>query len=119
MAAPNLANVSSIIGSAVGVALTTTTTTSLLANAASSGAVVKVNGITVTNISGSSATVTLDFHNGSTAYGLAYTLTVPVGATVVVLDKNAYLYLAENCSIKGGASADSRLEAVITYETMS
>lgn len=119
MAAPNLANVSTITGTAVGAALTTTVTTALLTNSAASGTVIKVNGITVTNISGSSATTTMDFFNGTTGFRLAFTLTVPVGATVVVVDKNAYLYLAEGCSIRGGASAGSSLETVITYEVMS
>lgn len=119
MAAPNLANVSTITGTAVGAALTATVTTALLTNSAASGTVIKVNGITVTNISGASATTTMDFFNGTTGFRLAFTLTVPVGATVVVVDKNAYLYLAEGCSIRGGASAVSSLETVITYEVMS
>ena len=119
MAAPNLANVSTITGTAVGAALTATVTTSLLANSAASGTVIKVNGITVTNIAAASATVTMDFYNGTTGYRLAYTLLVPVGATVVVLDKNAYLYLPEGYSIRGGASAVSSIESVITYEILS
>ena len=70
MAAPNLANVSTITGTAVGAALTTTVTTSLLANNAASGTVVKVNGITVTNISAASATVTWIFSTVQQASGL-------------------------------------------------
>lgn len=119
MAAPNIVNVATITGKSVGAALTTTTTTSLLSNASSSGMVYKVNSITVTNISGSSATVTMDYYNGTTGYRIAYTLTVPVAATVVLVDKNNSLYLQENTNIRGGASANSALETVISYEEIS
>ena len=35
------------------------------------------------------------------------------------LDKNAAIYLEEGCQLRGGASANSDLEAVITYEEIS
>jgi len=119
MAAPNLVNVATIIGQTTGVALNTTTTTALLTNSAASNKVFKINSIYVTNISGSSATVTMDVFNGTTGFDIAFTLTVPVGATVVVVDRNSYIYLLEGCSIRGGASANSALETVISYEDMS
>jgi uncharacterized protein YaaQ len=119
MAAPNLANVANIYGTSTGAALTTTTTTSLLTNSAASGKVLKVNDIYVTNKTASSATTTIDVYNGTTGYYIAYTLTVPVGATVVVVDRNSYIYLLEGWSIRGGASANSTLDVVISYEDMS
>lgn len=119
MAAPNLVNVANIYGTSTVAALTTTTTTSLLSNSASSGKVFKINAIYVTNKSGSSATVTMDVYNGTTGFYIAYTLTVPVGASVVIVDKNSSIYLLENWSIRGGASASSAIDAVISYEDMS
>ena len=47
MAAPNLVNVTTILGKTTGAALDTTTTTSLLANSSSSGKVYKINSIIV------------------------------------------------------------------------
>jgi hypothetical protein len=119
MAAPNLVNVATIYGTSTGAALTTSTTTALITNSAASGKVYKVNDVYVTNISASSATVTMDVYNGTTAYKIAYTLAVPVGATVVVVDRNSYIYLPEGWSIRGGASANSAVETVISYEDMS
>jgi hypothetical protein len=119
MAAPNLANVANIFGTSTAAALTTTTTTALLTNSAASGKVFKVNTIYVTNISGSTATVTMDVFNGTTGFDIAFTLVVPVGATVVVVDRNSYIYLLEGWSIRGGASANSAIDTVISYEDMS
>ena len=120
MAAPNLVNVTTIFGKTTGAALDTTTTTSLLANSASSGKVYKVNSIIVANVDGTSAAdVTVSFYNGSTDFHLAKTVTVPADSTLIVLGKDSPIYLEENHSIRGGASANSDLEIVISYEDLT
>tara|TARA_B100000029_G_C17427907_1_gene906801 strand:- start:75 stop:443 length:369 start_codon:yes stop_codon:yes gene_type:complete len=120
MAAPNLVNVTTILGKTTGAALDTSTTTSLLANSSSSGKVYKINSIIVANVDGtSSADVTVSFYNGSTDYHLAKTVTVPADSTLIVLGKDSPIYLEENHSIRGGASANSDLEIVISYEDLT
>jgi hypothetical protein len=120
MAAPNIVNVATITGITTGRALTTTTTTQLLTNVASSNKVFKVNSIVVANVDGSSAAdVTIAYNDGSTSYHLASTVSVPADSTLIVLDKNASLYLEEGTKLVGGASANSDLEAVISYEEIS
>ena len=117
MAAPNIVNVSSILGETHTAELDTTTTTSILANSASSGKVYKVNTIIVANKDGTNdAAVTVSHYDGSNDRFLASTVTVPADATLVVLDKNSSIYLEENHSIRGGASAASDLDIVISYE---
>ena len=120
MAAPNIVNVATITGITTGRALTTTTTTQLLTNVASSNKVFKVNSIVVANVAGSSADdVTIAYNDGSTSYHLAKTVAVPADTTLVVVDKNSALYLEEGTKLVGGASANSDLEAVISYEEIS
>tara|TARA_Y100000361_G_C10926906_1_gene221848 strand:- start:127 stop:489 length:363 start_codon:yes stop_codon:yes gene_type:complete len=120
MAAPNIVNVATITGITTGRALTTTTTTQLLTNVASSNKVFKVNSIIVSNVDGaSSADATIAYNDGSTSYHLAKTVSVPADTTLVVVDKNSALYLEEGTKLVGGASANSDLEAVITYEEIS
>ena len=120
MAAPNLVNVTTIFGKTHGAALDTTTTTSLLANSASSGKVYKINSIIVGNVDGtSSADVTISFYNGSTDFHLAKTVAVPADSTLIVLGKDSPIYLEENHSIRGGASANSDLEVIISYEDLT
>ena len=120
MAAPNIVNVSTITGITTGRALTTSLTTALVMNPASSGKAFKINSIVVANVDGSSsADVTLGYHNGSSTFNIAKVVTVPAKTTLVAVDKNAAIYLEEGCQIRGGASANSDLEAIITYEEIS
>jgi hypothetical protein len=124
MANPNIVNVSDIRGKTTYAALTTTLTTVLLANAASSGKVFKINSIMIANVDGTnSADVSIDINTAAagsgTSYALANTISVPADATLNLIDKNSSFYLEEDKSILGGASANSDLEIVISYEEIS
>ena len=66
MTAPNLVNIQTITAKTTAAALTTTLTTDILANAASSGKVFKVNTILVSNVDGSNAAdVTVEYYDGT------------------------------------------------------
>jgi len=90
-------------------------------NASSSGAVYKINNIIVSNISGTgSASVTVDvYKNQSTAYRIAYQVSVAANTSFTPIDKGLVVYLQENDSIRLTASANSYLEAVCSYEAIS
>lgn len=124
MSAPNIVNVSTIIGKTSKTALTSTSATTLVSNAASSNKVFKINMIQVANVDGTNACdVTVDVHSaasgGGTAYSLASTISVPADASLVVLDKNTALYLEENTSITATAGTASDLEVLVSYEEIS
>ena len=124
MANPNIVSVNSIFGNTTGIALTTTLTTVLLANAAASGKVFKIESIMVANVDGTNAAdVSIDWNTNAggtgTSIALAATISVPADATLNLVDKNSSFYLMENQSIIGGASADSDLECIISYEDIS
>ena len=119
MAAPNIVNVATITGKSVTGALGTSTAT-LLQNSASSNKVFKVNTILVSNVDGSnSATAAISIYDGSNDRYIAKGITVPAGATVVLIDKNSTFYLEENRHIRGDASAAGDLEYIISYEELS
>lgn len=124
MAAPNIVNVATITGKTVVADLSTTSTTSLVSNASSSGKVIKVNNIFVSNINGTSAAdITVSYHNaasaGGTAYKIASTISVPADSTLVVLDKSGSIYLEENTSISVQAGTAGYLQVVSSYEEIS
>ena len=122
MAAPNIVNVATITGITTGRTLTTSLTTALVMNPASSGKVFKVNAIVVSNVDGSSAAdASIEFYDASAtaATRIASTVTVPADSTLIVSDKNAAFYLEEGDIIRGGASANSDLECLISYEELS
>jgi len=124
MAAPNIVDVSTIIGKSATIALSTTSQTTLVSNAASSGKVFKINMIQVANVDGTDAAdVTVDVHSaaagGGTAYSLVSTASVPADASLIAVDKNTALYLEEDKSITATASAANDLEVIVSYEEIS
>ena len=124
MAAPNIVNVSSILGKTAVVALGSTSQTTLLSNASASDNVLKVNMIQVANVDGTNACdVTIDVHSaasgGGTAYSLVSTVSLPADASLIVLDKSTAIYLEENTSITATAGTASDLEVIVSYEQIT
>lgn len=119
MANPNIVNVSTISGKIVGAAVTNSAS-ALVSNASSSGKILKINSLQIANVSASNATITVDIYKNQTmAYRVAYTIVVPVAASLVVISKDTGIYLEENDSLRITASANSALEAVCSYEEIS
>jgi len=123
MANPNLVNVTNINGKTFGNVLTTSNAI-IIANGASSGNVLKINNIVVSNVNGTSAAdVTIEYNTlaagTGTPYRIASTISVPADASLIVTDKSTSFYLEENTSIKGLASSNSYLEVLVSYEVLS
>jgi len=124
MAAPNIVNVTTIIGKSATVALASTNATAIVSNAASSGKVFKINMIQVSNVDGTNAcNATVNLYSqddiGGTAFALASTISVPADASLVVLDKGTAVYLEEDKSIGAIASVANDLVVVCSYEEIS
>jgi hypothetical protein len=117
MAAPNIVNVSTIYGKTAAAAVTTTAS-ALVTNASSSGKVIKVNSVYVSNVNGSTAAdFTLDIYRGATAYRVANLVSVPAKTVLDVVNKS--FYLEEGDVLRVTASANSYLEVACSYEEIS
>tara|TARA_R110000851_G_scaffold66777_2_gene150798 strand:- start:181 stop:555 length:375 start_codon:yes stop_codon:yes gene_type:complete len=124
MAAPNIVNVTTITGKSATVNLSSTSATAVLSNAASSGKVFKVNSLVVANVDGSvAADITIGFYSqddiGGTATEIVSTVSVPADASLVVIDKNSFIYLEEDRSLGATAGAANDLKVVVSYEEIS
>lgn len=120
MAAPNIVNTATMTLEVAGGALTTAAAT-IVNNAISSNKVVKIVSLYVSNIDGTnSADVTINFYTqddiGGTAYAIASTVAVAADSTLVVIDENSPVYLEEDNSLGGLASANNDLEYVVSYQ---
>ena len=119
MAAPNVVNVSSIYGKTTGLALTSSSQDVLTCAA---DKLIKVNSIIVANVDGTNADdVTVKWYNAdnTTAFSLASTVTVPADTTLVVLGKDAPIYLEEGDKIQAlGLAASGDLEIIVSYEEL-
>jgi hypothetical protein len=119
MAAPNIANVVSIIGKTA-VQTVTTSTTAIVTNSAASNKVFKVNSLIIANIEGTSAAnVTVDVFRSSVSYKIASTVVVPPDATLVLLSKDTSIYLEEGDTLRCASGANNTVQALCSYEEIS
>jgi hypothetical protein len=117
MAAPNIVDVTTIIGKTA-VQAVGTSATAIVTNSAASGKVLKVNALYVSNVDGTNnAEINVDIFRSSTAYHIGKTIVVPADATLDVVSKS--IYLEEGDSLRLTANDTSDLEAVCSYEEIS
>jgi len=130
MANPNIVNVTSIYGNTTYYTPSGTTAVVLLTNAASSSVVNKIDNIVVSNTTASAANATVSIYtNGAvaqgsapssgTAYPIAYQVSVPANATLVVTDKSTAFYLQEGTCISITSGTASALTFTVSYEAIS
>ena len=133
MANPNIVNVTSIYGNTAYVTPSTTgaTTswtyngsTSLTGLTPASGTVNRITSIVVSNTTASAANATVQVANNATfgsgtAYSLAYQISVPANASLIVTDKTTSFYITENQSVGVTSGTGSALTYVATFEAIS
>jgi hypothetical protein len=124
MAAPNIVNVTSIIGKTNVVNLTTTNATLVVENVAASNKVFKINSLVVSNVDGTNAAdITISLYSedniGGTATQIVSTVSVPADASLIVIDKNSFIYLEEDKSIGATAGSASDLKVVCSFEEIT
>lgn len=120
MANPNIVNVANIYGKVAG-QVVTTSATAIVTNSSGSGKILKINSLIISNVNGAAAAdITAEvYKNQTTSYRLAFTISVPNDATLILISKDTSIYLEENDSIRLSASANSYLEALCSYEEIS
>lgn len=124
MAAPNIVNVSSIIGVTTSLNLTTDSATSFVSNAASSGKVFRINTLIAVNTDGTdSVDLTIKLHQEAVGLGssvpISSTVTVPADSSLIIIGKDNPIYLEENKSISAQASSADTSSIVCSYEEIS
>ena len=134
MANPNIVNVSSIYGNTAYVIPSTTSattswtyngTTTLTGLTPATSTVNKIDQITVANTTSSSATCTVAIGNNAT-FGsatvvkyMAYQISVPPNASVIVSDKTTAFYITENQSVAVTSGTASALTYTASFEAIS
>jgi hypothetical protein len=131
VANPNIVNVANIYAKTTYLTPAVTTAVVLLANPAASNKVLKVNQVLAANVDGTNsinATVSI-YTNGAVAQGSApsggiaypiiFTVAIPAGATLNVLDKSTAVYLEEGTSITVTSGTASKITYTVSYEDIS
>jgi hypothetical protein len=119
MSAPNIVQVSNIVGN-TGVQAVTTSATAIVTNSGASGKVYKVNCLIVSNVDATNpATLTVDLYRSATAYTIINSVTVNINTSFTPIDKTLSLYLLEGDTLRLTANANSRLQAVCSWEEIN
>ncbi len=124
MAAPNIVNITSMIGRTGTTSLTTTSATNILNNAASSSKVLRVTLVRAVNVDGSNAAdITVSLYSeaslGGTQTELIQAKEVAINTNLDVITKDTPLYLEEDTSLGATASAADDIKMIVTYEEIS
>jgi hypothetical protein len=124
VAAPNIVNVTTILGKTTYLTPADTNAAVLLANSASSGKVFKINSLVASNVDGSAARdVTVAINTAAAGSGTGYpivsTVSVPADASLVVINKENPLYLEEDKSIVVISGSADDIAFTISYEEIS
>ncbi len=117
MTAPNIVAVTTITGKTAVQAIGTSAS-AIVSNSSGSNKVIKINALYLANVNaGATVDVTVDLYRSATAYRLAYTITIPLKATLDYFSKP--IYLEEGDSLRLTASATTSAEAICSYEEIS
>lgn len=134
MANPNIVNVTSIYGNTAYVIPSTTAattswtyngTTTLTGLTPAAGTVNRITEIVVSNTTSSAANCTVAIGNNATfgsatvvAY-MAYQISVPANASLIVTDKTTSFYVTENQSVGVTSGTASALTYMATFEAIT
>lgn len=123
MAAPNIVNVTSIIGKTALVNLTTNNATNVLVNSAASGKVLKLGGVLATNTEGININVafTLYITRSATNYHLARNVVIPAQASYEAFLKDSTpIYLEEGDTLVAqSGNTNGLITVAVAYEEIS
>ena len=118
MANPNIVNVATIYGN-TSVLAVGATAANVVQNPASSNTLYKINSLQVTNSNTGVVTLTHELNQAGTNTAIGRSISIPPGATIVLIGKDTGIYLLENWSIQLTASAATSITAVCSYEQIS
>ena len=123
MTAPNIVNVTTITGKTALVKLTDDTATSILANAGSSGKVLKLSGVLAANTEGVDVNVAFDLYvtRSATDYYMAKAITIPaLAAYEAFLKDSTPIYLEEGDTLYAqSGNSSGYIDVMVAYEEIS
>jgi hypothetical protein len=123
MANPNIVNVTSIFGSTTYLTPSTTAATVWTALTPAVNTVNKVNNIVASNVTASAVAVTVSINSatggGGTAFDIAYQISVPANASLIIIDKTTSIYVGEAQSIVVTVGTGSAIELTSSFEALT
>lgn len=123
MANPNIVNVTSIYGNTTYLIPSTTSATTWTALTPAVSTVNRVTSIVAANVTASAVAVTVSVNSatggGGTAYRVAYQISVPANASLIITDKTTSMYIGESQSVVVTVGTGSAIELTASYEAIT
>jgi len=123
MANPNIVGVTAIYGATSYLVPTTTTATAWTALTPAVGSVNKIGSMVASNVTSAAASITVSVNSaaagGGTPYRVAYQISIPPYASLIVVDKTTAFYIGEAQSVVVTSGTTNAIELVASYETIT
>ena len=123
MANPNIVGVTAIYGATSYLVPTGTSATAWTALTPAVGSVNKIGSIIASNVTSAAASITVSVNSaaagGGTAYRVAYQISIPPNASLIVVDKTTAFYIGETQSVVVTSGTTNAIELVAGYETIT
>jgi uncharacterized membrane protein len=123
MANPNIVAVTNIYGNTSYLIPSTSSVTTWTALTPAVGTVNRVNNLVASNVTGTAVPVTVSVNSatggGGTAYRIAYQISVPANASLIIVDKTTSLYIGEAQSVVVTVGTGSAIELTASYEAIT
>jgi hypothetical protein len=119
MAAPNIINSTSVIGKR-SYANLTTTMSNVITNGATSGNLIKVSELSISNNLGTNQQTNVQVGRGSSLFNVAGNVTVPSFSVLTVVSRDSAFYMEEGDYLQANASASAGgVHLLVSYEVTS
>lgn len=116
MAAPNLIQITSVLGKTTSTSIGTAVTT-VVSNPSSSNKAYKLNTLYVSNIDATDdVKVSVDFFRSGTSIRLVDRMTISAGDTLVAVGRDTAFYLEEGDSLRAYADVANRTHLICSFE---
>ena len=123
MANPNIIGASTIYGNTTYLIPANTSANTWTALTPATNTLNKIESIVASNVTANAATVTVSVNSavsgGGTAYRIAYQISVPANASLIITDKTTAFYVGEGQSVVVTVGTASALELVASYEAIT
>jgi hypothetical protein len=119
MAAPNLINSTTVIGKRAYASLSNSTLANVIVQSATSGNLVKVSELTITNVSSGNIFINVAVGRGTTINFLAGVISVPGFSAFNLIARDNAFYMEEGDYLQANCSLNANVFMGVSYEVTS
>lgn len=115
MPAPNIINSTTVLGKRA-YSILTTSMANVVTNGATSGNLIKISELSITNVSNLVVTTNVVVGRGTTLHFLAGTLSIPATSILTVVSRDSAFYMEEGDYLQANCSLNANVFLATSYE---